>query len=323
MTLVTLPWSYSSLTPMQPGTDALPATRERFCDVGRSITLCYETFGDPADPPLLLVMGLGMQMVAWPEDFCTLLAGSGFHVVRFDNRDSGRSTSVGGRPPALTQLVTRRMPAGQYTLADMAGDAAGLLDALDLAPAHVVGASLGGMIAQTIAARHSASVRTLTSIMSTTGNRWKGQPALGLYRKLLGRSPREREAFVEHVTELFEAIGSPRFERDADAMRAQAALSYDRGTNQAGTARQLGAILKSGDRTSKLATITAPTLVVHGTADKLVRPSGGRATAAAIPGADLILIEGMGHDLPRGSWPRIVPEIVRRAQRFDSAPAPA
>ena len=182
---------------------------------------------------------------------------------------------------------------------------------------------MGGEIAQTIAARHPASVRTLTSIMSTTGNRWRGQPALGIYRKLLGRAPREREAYVEHVTAVFEAIGSPGFDRDPDAMRAQAALSYDRGTNEAGTARQLGAILKSGDRTAELAAITAPTLVVHGTADKLVRPSGGRATAAAIPGADLILIEGMGHDLPRGAWPRIVPEIVRRAQRFDSAPAPA
>ena len=152
---------------------------ERFCDVGRGVTLCYETFGDPSDPPLLLVMGLGMQMVGWHEDFCAELAGRGFHVVRFDNRDAGRSTHFPVRAPTVRQLFARRFAPEQYTLADMAEDAAGLLRELDLAPAHVVGASMGGMIAQTLAARHPESVRSLVSIMSNTGSRFSGQPAVG------------------------------------------------------------------------------------------------------------------------------------------------
>lgn len=297
---------------------------ECFCDVGRGVTLCYETFGTPGDPPLLLVMGLGMQMIAWPDELCSELAGNGFHVVRFDNRDSGRSTSVGGRPPGLRQLAARSgFPPTQYTLADMADDAAGLLEALDLEPAHVVGASLGGMVAQTLAARHPDSVRTLTSMMSMTGSRRSGQPALRMYRVLLARAPRDREEFIDRMVTVFETIGSPGFDSDEARLRDQAARTYDRGTNPAGTARQLGAILKSGDRTRELRSISAPTLVVHGTADRLVRPSGGRATAAAIPGADLIEVEGMGHDLPAGAWPRFLPEIVERARRFDTARASA
>ncbi|HYI36143.1 MAG TPA: alpha/beta hydrolase, partial [Thermoleophilaceae bacterium] len=152
------------------------ATQERFADVGGGITLCYETFGDPGDPPVLLVMGLGMQLLGWDARFCTMLAERGFHVVRFDNRDAGLSTSVEAPVPGLRELATRRFDARQYDLGDMAADAVGLLRELDLAPAHVVGASLGGMVAQTMAARSPASVRTLTSIMSTTGHRLKGQP---------------------------------------------------------------------------------------------------------------------------------------------------
>ena len=290
---------------------------ERFVDVGGAITLCYETFGDPADPPVLLVMGLGMQMIAWHDDLCADLAARGFHVVRFDNRDAGRSTAVEGRPPGLRQLATRRFPEVQYTLEDMAGDTAGLLRELDLAPAHVVGASLGGMIAQSLAARHPGSVRTLTSIMSTTGNRFKGQPALGMYRLLLAQAPKEREAFIGHVARIFAAIESPGFPTDEGEVRERAARSFDRGTNPAGTGRQLGAILKSGDRTRELHRISAPALVVHGSADRLVAPSGGRATGAAIPGAELMMIEGMGHDLPRAVWPRILGAIAERARRSD------
>jgi pimeloyl-ACP methyl ester carboxylesterase len=155
--------------------------------------------------------------------------------------------------------------------------------------------------------------------MSMTGSRRTGQPALGMYRVLLARAPRDRDEFIERMVTVFETIGSPGFDSDEARIRDQAARSYDRGTNPAGTARQLGAILRSGDRTRELRSITAPTLVVHGTADRLVRPSGGRATAAAIPGADLIEVEGMGHDLPAGAWPRILPEIVERARRFDTA----
>ncbi len=288
---------------------------EEYVDVGRDITLCYESIGDPADEPLLLVMGLGMQLIAWPDEFCALLAGRGFHVVRFDNRDAGRSTSIDLRPPGLLQLATRRFSKAQYTLADMADDTAGLLRALDLAPAHVVGASLGGMIAQSVAAHYPDTVRSLTSIMSTTGNRWKGQAVPTILPLFLKRPPREREAVVAHGTKLFQAIGSPGFPRDEAELREMILAGYDRAPNPAGTGRQLGAIMKSGDRTSELRKITAPTLVIHGTKDKLVSPSGGRATAAAIPGARLIEIDGMGHDLPEGAWDRIVDAIVENAAR--------
>jgi pimeloyl-ACP methyl ester carboxylesterase len=302
---------------------AATPSEERFCDVGRGVTLCYQTFGDPSHPPLLLIMGLGMQMIGWDDEFCAMLADRGFHVVRFDNRDAGRSTDIGRpRPPGIKELATRRFDPAQYTLADMADDAAGLLRELDLAPAHVVGASLGGMIAQTLAARHPEAVRTLTSIMSTTGNRWRGQPALGTYRYLLRAAPQKREAFIDHSEQIFTFIGSPGFDLDPDAVRRRAGQSYDRGTNPAGTGRQLGAILKSGDRTKEVERITAPTLVIHGTADKMVRVSGGEATAKAIPGAQLMRIEGMGHDLPRQVWPRVVDAVTQLARRRDEAEVP-
>jgi pimeloyl-ACP methyl ester carboxylesterase len=278
---------------------------ESFCDVGRGVTLCYETFGDPTDPPVLLVMGLGMQMIGWHEDFCEQLADRGFHVVRFDNRDAGLSTHFKGRPPTLRQMISRRFPPGQYRLSDMAEDTAGLVRELNLAPAHIVGVSMGGMIAQTLAARHPDSVRTLTSIMSTTGNRFKGQPALRLYRALLSRAPDEREAFIEHMAGVFTLIGSPGFPRDLDFIRERAGRSYDRDHDPAATGRQLAGILASGDRTAELRRIQAPTLVIHGAADRLVAPSGGRATARAIPDAKLMMIPGMGHDLPQAVWPRV------------------
>jgi pimeloyl-ACP methyl ester carboxylesterase len=297
----------------------LQPSAERSIEVSDEVTLCYEAFGDPAHPPLLLVMGLGMQMVAWHEDFCGDLAAEGFFVVRFDNLDAGRSSSAHGPPPSLTQLVTRRFSRHQYTLEDMAGDAAGLLRELKAEPAHVVGASMGGMIAQSLAARHPESVRSLTSIMSSTGNRFRGQPALGVYRHLLAQAPTEREAFIDHSSKLFALIGSPGFPKDPEEVRERAGRSFDRGLNRAGTGRQMAAILKSGDRTRDLRRITAPTLVIHGTADRLVAPSGGRATAAAIPGADLMVIDGMGHDLPRALWPRIIAAVAERARRADGA----
>jgi len=293
---------------------------ERFCDVGRGVTLCYESFGDPADPPLLLVMGLGMQMVGWHEDFCAQLVGRGFHVARFDNRDSGRSTHFPGPTPTTRQLFARRFSPGQYKLADMAEDAAGLLRELDLAPAHVVGASMGGMIGQTLAARHGDSVRSLVSIMSNTGSRFSGQPAVSLYRALLTPAPQEREAFLDHVERVFTLIGSPG-RADVEDLREIAALSYDRARDPAATVRQLAAILASGNRTRELRRITAPTLVVHGSKDRLVRPSGGQATARAIPKARLLTIDGMGHDLPRAFWPRIVDAIAEHAQPSQRAVA--
>jgi pimeloyl-ACP methyl ester carboxylesterase len=295
---------------------------EQFCDVGRGVTLCYEDFGDPADPTALLVMGLGVQMIGWREDFCRELAGRGFHVVRFDNRDAGRSTHFPGRPPSLGQLVSRRFGPEQYTLEDMAEDTAGLLRELDLGPAHVIGVSMGGMIAQTLAADHPDQVVTLTSIMSTTGSRLKGQPSLGIYRYLLKKAPRERDAYIEHTTRIFKAIGSPGFDQDENEIRDLAARSFDRDDDRNATGRQLGAILASGDRTRKLRRIAVPALVVHGDKDKLVSPSGGKATAKAIDDAELVTIEGMGHDLPRQVWPRLIDAVEEHAKRAAGAPVP-
>jgi pimeloyl-ACP methyl ester carboxylesterase len=296
---------------------------EQLCEVGRGITLCYETFGERSDPTALLIMGLGTQMVAWHEDFCTQLAERGLHVVRFDNRDIGRSTHLSGRPPTIPQLLLRSKGAARYTLDDMAEDAAGLLRELDLTPAHVIGASMGGMIAQTLTARHPEAVRSLTSIMSNTGNRWSGQPSLRIYSVFLRRAPHEREAFIEHMERVFTAIGSSGLPQDIDDLRELAALSYERDHDPEGPGRQLAAIIASGDRTSELRTITAPTLVIHGTADPLVRPSGGRATARAIPGSRLLTIEGMGHDLPRAAWPRVLDAIAEHVTRANSGePSP-
>jgi len=292
---------------------------EQFCDVGRGITLCYETFGEPTDPTALLIMGLGTQMVAWQDEFCQGLAAHGLHVVRFDNRDIGRSTHVAGRPPTVMQLLRRSRRAARYTLGDMAEDAAGLLRELELAPAHVIGASMGGMIAQTLAARHREMVRSLVSIMSNTGSIRTGQPSPRLYPMFLRRAPRERERYIAHMEGVFAMIGSRRLPRDPQDIRALAALSYDRDHDAAGPGRQLAAIIAAGDRTAELHRIVAPTLVVHGTDDPLVAPSGGRATARAIPGAQLMTIDGMGHDLPRVAWPRLIDAIAAHALRADAA----
>ena len=291
---------------------------EQFCDVGRGVTLCYETFGDPSNPTALLVMGLAVQMIGWPEDFCEELADAGFHVVRFDNRDVGHSTHVPGAPPTTRQLLTRSRHAAHYTLADMAEDAASLLRELDLAPTHVIGASMGGMIAQTLAARHPELVRSLVSIMSTTGRLTRGQPSLRLYPVFLRRPAEGREAFVARMEKVFTAIGSPGFPRDLDEIRTLALDSYERDRDPQGPGRQMAAIIASGDRTRQLHGIRAPTLVIHGSSDKLVHPSGGRATARAIPGARLMMVKGMGHDLPRGAWPMLIDAIARHARRADA-----
>jgi pimeloyl-ACP methyl ester carboxylesterase len=290
---------------------------EQFCDVGRGITLCYETFGDRADPTALLIMGLGTQMLAWNEDFCSRLAARGLHVVRFDNRDIGRSTHLGAPAPTIAQLLRRSRTAAAYTLADMADDAAGLLAELDLSPAHVIGASMGGMIAQTLAARHPQHVRSLVSIMSNTGSRVWGQPSLRTYAVLLRRAPQARDAYIAHIERVFAAIGSPGLPRDLEEVRALAAASYDRDHDPDGPGRQLAAIIASGNRATELRRITAPTLVVHGKADPLVAYSGGRATARLIPGAKMMSVEGMGHDLPRAVWPRLIDAIATHAARAD------
>ena len=296
---------------------------EEFCDVGRGITLCFETFGDPADPPVVLVMGLATQMIAWHEEFCEQLADRGFFAVRFDNRDIGRSTHLDFRPPTLRQMVRRRVGPEQYSLSDMAEDTAGLIRALDISPAHIVGASMGGMIGQALAAEHPEVVRSLTSIMSTTGSRWHGQPALSVYKYLLRPPPRDREGYIERAAEVFGLVGSTGFPRDEAYIRERAGRSFDRGYDVRAGGRQLGAIAASADRTGQLRTIRAPTLVIHGTVDKLIKPSGGRATAKVIPGARLLEIEGMGHDLPRGVWPQILDAISEHARAADGGRAKA
>jgi pimeloyl-ACP methyl ester carboxylesterase len=290
---------------------------ERLVDVGRGITLCCEEFGQTGDPPILLIMGLATQMIGWPDEFCRQLAGQGFRVVRFDNRDCGRSTHLPGPRLTLRALISRRVAPGQYTLSDMALDAVGLLKALDMEPAHVVGVSMGGMIAQTLAAEHPDSVRSLVSVMSATGNRWKGQPALGVYKFFLTRAPEDREAFMERLVRLFAVIGSPGFPREERRIREIAGRSYDRDHDPVAPSRQLAAIFASGDRTAQLAHIRVPTLVIHGTKDKMVRRSGGEATARAIPGARLEMIDGMGHDLPVGAWPRLIELISSHARAVD------
>ena len=294
---------------------------ESFCRIG-DVELCYETFGDPADPTMLLIMGLGTQMLGWDTAFCEQLAARGFHVIRYDNRDIGHSTILDDFPaPTLGQIVRRDKGVVAYTLADMAADGVGLLDHLGIERAHLVGASMGGIIAQVIAARRPERVLSLVSIMSSTGSRLSGQPALSTYRLFLRPISRERDAYVRQAAELFEHIGSRGFDKDEDAFLEMLGAMHDRGHSPGSSSRQLAAILTAGNRTAELRHITAPTLVIHGTADRLIRPSGGRATARAIPGAHLLTIEGMGHDLPRGAWPQIIDAIVENAARAAAPPA--
>ncbi len=289
---------------------------ESFAPVNDGIELCYQEIGDPDGEPLLLVMGLATQMIAWSEELCGLLAERGFRVVRFDNRDIGRSTKLrsAGTPGTLDMLVGRRGTA-PYLLRDMAADTFGLMDHLGIGSAHLVGASMGGMIVQTAAIEDPARVRSIVSIMSTTGSRRVGHPSYKTFGLLLGNPPREREAAIERVVKTFKLIGSPGYPFEEERIREIAALSFDRGHSEAGIARQLHAITASGDRTADLRRLELPAAVIHGKNDLLVNPSGGRATARAIPGARLKMIDGMGHDLPRALHPTFVEEIVGNAAR--------
>ncbi|MGY1693346.1 alpha/beta fold hydrolase [Geodermatophilus sp. SYSU D00814] len=284
------------------------------------VELAYEAFGSPEDTPLLLVMGLATQMIGWPDEFCRMLADRGLYVVRFDNRDIGLSTHLdaAGAPDVLAVMGGDHSRVA-YRLADMAEDTAGLLDALGLGSAHVVGASMGGMIAQALAIRHPEKVRSLTSIMSTTGDPAVGAPAEAALGVLLAPPATDRESAVQRAVDTYRVIGSPGFEFDESGLRERAGLSFDRAYNPAGVARQLAAILASPDRTADLARVAVPTLVVHRAQDALVNVSGGRATAAAIPGAELLVVEGMGHDLPRAVWPQLVDRIGALVDRVERA----
>ncbi|GAA3666601.1 alpha/beta hydrolase [Nonomuraea antimicrobica] len=268
------------------------------------IEIAYESFGSPEGRPLLLIMGLGAQLIQWDEALCELLVEQGHHVVRFDNRDTGLSTHLHdlGVPSAGAPAP--------YLLDDLADDTAALMDALGLPAAHVVGASMGGMVAQTLAIRHPGRVLTLTSIMSTPGPS-VAPPTEAAAAVLTGRPPADRAAVLEQAVRTWSTIGSPGYELDREKIVARAGLAYDRCFDPAGTARQLAAIMASGDRTELLAGVRVPTLVLHGEADPLVPPAGGRATAAAIPGARLVTYPGMGHDLPPALWPAIVAEITK------------
>ena len=288
--------------------------------LGSDLELCYQTFGDPTDEPLLLVMGLGGPMTWWDEDFCRLLATHGFHVIRYDNRDTGRSSRAKGRVARADVVraftgVSRRAP---YSLGDMADDAFGLLDHLGLDSAHVVGVSMGGMIVQTMAIANPDRIRSMVSIMSTTGRRTVGWQDPRLFPMLLAPRMGSRDDYIAGSARMWTHIGSPGFPVDPDTNRAKAAETYDRGISGAGVLRQMAAILTQPNRSVALRSLTVPSAVIHGSADRMVHISGGRATAAAIPGCELVTIAGMGHDMPEQLWDTFIDVIRRTANRADS-----
>lgn len=291
------------------------------------IELFYESLGEDEGEPLVLIMGFGAQMTGWHDDFCQMLVAQGFRVIRFDNRDVGLSTKLDqlGRPRRLRSLIvpalfhlSSRVP---YTLDDMAADTIGLLDALGIERAHVVGASMGGMIAQIMAIRYPHRLRTLTSIMSHPGNLSSrvGNPAV--VRALLAPVPREPKASLRHMVEIARLISGPGFPFDEAGVRRRLVRAWQRSLHPAGVARQLGAVSVAPSRVSALRAVRTPTLVIHGTHDPLVLPSGGRATARAIPGARLHWVQGMGHDMPRGAWPELVAAIADHVKAHASTRA--
>jgi pimeloyl-ACP methyl ester carboxylesterase len=279
------------------------------------VELAYETIGDPADAPMLLVMGLGMQLIHWERELCELLAERGFHVIRFDNRDAGLSTKIRGRVPNVLRLMAGLPAPVPYLLGDMAADAFGLLDQLGIGRAHVVGTSMGGMIGQTMAIQRPERVLSLGSMLSTTGDRRVGTPKLRMWSVLMRQAPEERDAYIRYFTRVFRMIGSPAYPMDEQRRRELAAATYDRCHYPAGTARQLGAILASGSRTAALRRLDVPTVVIHGESDPLVPLRAGLATARAIPNAELITIPGMGHDMPEQLWPTFVDALAKNADR--------
>jgi pimeloyl-ACP methyl ester carboxylesterase len=281
------------------------------------ITIEYDMRGDESGEPLLLVMGLGGQLTDWNEDLVDLLVAEGFRVIRFDNRDAGLSTGFDWEPPSLAKvavmMVTPVRPKAGYLLRDMADDAAGLLDALGIESAHVVGASMGGMIAQHLAIDHPAKVKSLTSVMSTTGSRKHGKPERRLLAKAARLPEPSRENAVERAVQMFRLVAGENF--DESEFRSLAEANIERSYRPEGVGRQMAAIMASPDRTRALRRVKAPTLVLHGLEDPLVRPSGGIATAKAIPGSRLVMYSGMGHDLPRSRWPEVVAAISLLAER--------
>ncbi len=279
----------------------------------RGIRLAYETFGDPEDPTILLVMGLGTQMIAWPDEMCEALAAAGHHVVRFDNRDAGLSTFVDAPPPSIPDLALRRNVA--YTLDDLAADAFALLDHLGIERVHLAGTSMGGFISQTMALRSPERIRTLCLSMTSTGSRRVGRPTPATIRQVAtAKPPTTREEAMDDAVSSWKVLGTPdRIEEDR--LRELAGIGWDRNHDPAGRLRQLGAIMAQPDRTKDLRNLRVPTLVVHGLEDPLVPVTGGLALAKAIPGATFIGHHGAGHDIPRSMWRELVDDMLRHIER--------
>ncbi|MCW2758609.1 MAG: alpha/beta hydrolase fold protein [Nocardioidaceae bacterium] len=302
-------------TPGEP--TPVVVSEELFAPISADIELCYQTFGDPDDEPLLLVMGLGGPMIWWNPELCEQLAQAGFFVIRYDNRDTGRSSRAKGR--VTRQLLVRaflgRPVRAPYTVADLADDGFALLDHLGIGSAHLTGVSMGGMVVQTMAIAHPERVRSLVSIMSTTGRRTVGWTDPTLMPRLLAPRPPDRASYVTQSRVTWEAIGSPDYPEEPERTAERAGDTYDRGVSGAGVLRQMLAVLTQPNRTRALHGVTVPTLVLHGDSDRMVHVSGGRATAAAVPGAELVLVSGMGHDLPRALFGTFVGAIRRTADR--------
>ena len=284
------------------------------------IDIAYEQIGDPAGPPVLLIQGLGAQLIGWPDGFCAALVERGLHVIRFDNRDAGHSSHIPDAPaPDLPAVLQGDLSSVSYTLSDMAADTVGLLDALGIDSAHLVGVSMGGEIAQTVAIEHPERVRSLTSMMATTGDMKVGQATPETMKALFGGPPAvTRQEVIDRQVRAVSVVGSPGFPSEPEEVAANAARAYDRSYDPVGLARQAIAEVASGDRTELLRHLDVPTLVIHGLDDVMRDVSGGRATAEAIPGSKLILIKGLGHNLPRGLWSEIadhISDIVRLGER--------
>ncbi|MFD0415981.1 alpha/beta fold hydrolase [Streptomyces sp. NPDC127108] len=294
-------------------------------DVSPEVSIAYESFGDPEDPAVLLVMGFGAQLLAWHEDFCRALADRGRYVIRYDNRDCGLSTKFDDHPVDMGKFIAAvtsgDLPTAlsmvPYRLLDMARDGLGLLTALGIEQAHVVGASMGGMIAQTMALSSPERVLTLTSMMSSTGESEYGRPAPEAQAVLFAPRPADREGYVAAAEK--ELVWASKRYGDAVALRELAAAGYDRSYCPAGIGRQLGAMILSGSRADALRGLRVPTLVIHGLDDTLIDPSGGRRTADLIPGAELLLVPDMGHDRPRALWPRLIDALAAHTGRPPAA----
>lgn len=297
---------------------------EQVARLPTGIELCFDSFGDAERPALLLIMGLSGPLIWWPEEFCSQLAARGFYVIRFDNRDIGRSTKVPGklarRADTMGAFLRGTHGRPPYTLSDMSTDAVGLLDHLGLARAHVTGVSMGGMIAQTLAIEHPERVLSLVSMMSTTGRRIVGWQDPRIFPLLLRGRAADRDAYVQQSMTVWRLIGSPGFETPPEAEQALAEATYDRGLSPDGVLRQMQAILAQPDRSRALRALEVPALVIHGLSDRMVHVSGGRATAQAIPGCELMLVPGMGHDLPPDLWHAFADGIERTARRATVSP---